>query len=281
VPAPAPALRRPSVPAPAPVPQLWGDASQEPSATASVTQGELEQIRRQLQGEPSPRRTAAASTPEQPEDTDRSLYSARAAAATVAAPRGVLKPSLGIAALTIFASAIAAHQTGNLPRIDLPQVPSVNLDLRPVLTPLGKAQTALRERYDEYFGGAQPPLPVPMLPRAAPQPPAPVVEQLKDEVPSDSANQTLLSEIPEEVLESRSMESPALEDEDPGRRAHAQRPVRGKGVLRLNSQPWSEIYVDDKPMGHTPEMHLELPAGRHNIRLKNSDHNLVKTFTEP
>jgi PEGA domain len=43
------------------------------------------------------------------------------------------------------------------------------------------------------------------------------------------------------------------------------------GLLKVNSTPWSEVYVDKKHVGHTPLLGLQLPAGRHVVELKNPD----------
>jgi serine/threonine-protein kinase len=44
----------------------------------------------------------------------------------------------------------------------------------------------------------------------------------------------------------------------------------GKGELRVNSRPWSNINVDGKPAGRTPEV-MELSAGRHSVVLTTSE----------
>ncbi|MEY4579685.1 MAG: hypothetical protein RL701_4388 [Pseudomonadota bacterium] len=50
------------------------------------------------------------------------------------------------------------------------------------------------------------------------------------------------------------------------------------GRLRLNSRPWSQVYVDGKQVGHTPLLGLELPAGKHTVRMVNEPMDLTKTF---
>jgi hypothetical protein len=44
----------------------------------------------------------------------------------------------------------------------------------------------------------------------------------------------------------------------------------GKGELRVNSRPWSNINVDGKPAGRTPEV-MDLSVGRHTVALTTSD----------
>lgn len=50
------------------------------------------------------------------------------------------------------------------------------------------------------------------------------------------------------------------------------------GTLKLNSVPWSEVYVDKKHVGHTPLHGIQLPAGRHTIELTNPDTGMRKTL---
>jgi PEGA domain len=51
------------------------------------------------------------------------------------------------------------------------------------------------------------------------------------------------------------------------------------GMLRLNSRPWSQVYVDGRLVGNTPQMGLPLSAGNHSIRLVNAQMGLTKTFS--
>jgi hypothetical protein len=50
------------------------------------------------------------------------------------------------------------------------------------------------------------------------------------------------------------------------------------GMLRINSRPWSRVFVDGKPAGNTPQMALEVKAGRHTIKLVNESLGLSKTI---
>jgi serine/threonine-protein kinase len=50
------------------------------------------------------------------------------------------------------------------------------------------------------------------------------------------------------------------------------------GTLQINSRPWSEISVDGRPVGNTPQRALQLSAGRHKIKLTNPDLGLSKTI---
>jgi serine/threonine-protein kinase len=52
----------------------------------------------------------------------------------------------------------------------------------------------------------------------------------------------------------------------------------GEGVLRINSRPWAEIFVDGAPFGNTPQPNLRLPAGAHTIELLNRPMSMNKTL---
>jgi hypothetical protein len=51
------------------------------------------------------------------------------------------------------------------------------------------------------------------------------------------------------------------------------------GTLRVNSLPWSEVFVDGKLVGNTPQMGLPLPAGHHKIKLVNAPLEMTKVFS--
>ena len=53
----------------------------------------------------------------------------------------------------------------------------------------------------------------------------------------------------------------------------------GSGTLRINSRPWSQVTVDGKAVGNTPQMNLSLPAGNHRVTLVNPEFNLRKNLT--
>ena len=53
----------------------------------------------------------------------------------------------------------------------------------------------------------------------------------------------------------------------------------GKGTLRINSRPWSKVYVDGRLVGNTPQMGLLLDSGKHTVTLVNPDFSLRKVLT--
>ena len=50
------------------------------------------------------------------------------------------------------------------------------------------------------------------------------------------------------------------------------------GVLRINSRPWSQVSIDGRPVGNTPQTTLQLRAGLHTVRLVNPDFGLKKSI---
>ncbi len=48
----------------------------------------------------------------------------------------------------------------------------------------------------------------------------------------------------------------------------------GPGTLRVNTTPWSQVFVDGRLIGNTPQMNISLPAGRYTITLVNPEFNI-------
>ena len=53
----------------------------------------------------------------------------------------------------------------------------------------------------------------------------------------------------------------------------------GPGTLRINSRPWSQVTIDGKSVGNTPQMNLALPSGTHKVTLVNPEFNLRKNLS--
>jgi serine/threonine protein kinase len=43
-----------------------------------------------------------------------------------------------------------------------------------------------------------------------------------------------------------------------------------RGSLSVNAIPWANIWLDDHSLGHTPRLHVPVPAGKHRVRLRNA-----------
>lgn len=96
---------------------------------------------------------------------------------------------------------------------------------------------------------------------------------------------------PREPREHREPREPTASSEPKLRRASQSEPVAARpepaakssggagGMLRLNSRPWSQVYVDGRLVGNTPQMALPLSNGNHSIRLVNTQMGLTKTFS--
>jgi hypothetical protein len=61
--------------------------------------------------------------------------------------------------------------------------------------------------------------------------------------------------------------------------APALRGGAGMSTLRVNSLPWSEVFIDGQFVGNTPQTNLPLPAGRHKIKLVNTPLEMSKTIS--
>lgn len=53
----------------------------------------------------------------------------------------------------------------------------------------------------------------------------------------------------------------------------------GNGRLRINTRPWSQVFVDGRLIGNTPQMGVELSAGEHRVTLVNTEFNIRETIT--
>jgi hypothetical protein len=79
----------------------------------------------------------------------------------------------------------------------------------------------------------------------------------------------------------RSTKSEKVEKADdaaPAAAAAERGATSGIGILRLNSRPWSQVFVDGKSVGNTPQMGLRLRAGKHQIELVNPQLGMSKKF---
>ncbi len=51
----------------------------------------------------------------------------------------------------------------------------------------------------------------------------------------------------------------------------------GTGTLRVNTRPWSKVFIDGRLIGNTPQMNISLEAGKHSVTLVNDDFAIRKT----
>jgi hypothetical protein len=51
------------------------------------------------------------------------------------------------------------------------------------------------------------------------------------------------------------------------------------GTLRINTRPWSQVVVDGRIIGNTPQQGIPLTAGSHRVQLVNAQMGMSKTVT--
>ncbi len=56
-------------------------------------------------------------------------------------------------------------------------------------------------------------------------------------------------------------------------------PLASKGILRINTRPWSRVQVDGKLVGTTPQVGIVLEAGSHTVTLTNPEFGLERVIT--
>ncbi len=84
---------------------------------------------------------------------------------------------------------------------------------------------------------------------------------------------------PRSVAKARSGSSRRAARASRASRRTAARAPQGAGFLRINTRPWSQVYVDNRLIGNTPQMRIQLGAGRHRVRLVNANFGIQKTIS--
>lgn len=74
--------------------------------------------------------------------------------------------------------------------------------------------------------------------------------------------------LPQAAVEPRAESAVA----DTGDRKHE------PGLLRINSRPWAQVFIDGKPRGATPQTGLPVNPGHHTVQLVNTPMGMSKTF---
>jgi serine/threonine-protein kinase len=54
--------------------------------------------------------------------------------------------------------------------------------------------------------------------------------------------------------------------------------AEGVGRLRINSRPWSRVFVDGRLVGNTPQAAIEVSPGRHQVELISEEFELRRTL---
>ncbi|MDH5674687.1 MAG: protein kinase [Myxococcales bacterium] len=115
---------------------------------------------------------------------------------------------------------------------------------------------------------------VPAQPAIAAPEPEPAAEAEPESEPEPAAAQP----SPQKLTKSSSRKSSSRETRKGTAVSGSTGGGGGFGVLRLNSRPWSQVTVDGRAVGNTPQMNLRLSAGAHTIRLHNPQFGLSKTL---
>jgi hypothetical protein len=87
------------------------------------------------------------------------------------------------------------------------------------------------------------------------------------DAPAGSKTDPLLDDKPD-AKPSAVPEPPDTADVKPTQPAAANSEL---GTLRVNSRPWSQVFIDGKGYGHTPRFNIELAAGSHSLELVNDE----------
>ncbi|HKP64372.1 MAG TPA: PEGA domain-containing protein [Polyangiales bacterium] len=77
---------------------------------------------------------------------------------------------------------------------------------------------------------------------------------------------------PDEAVDDEGEPPPASRSDEP-----AGTDEGGPGTLRVNSRPWSQVFVDGKLIGVTPQRAISLPPGSHTLLLVNDEFSIRKT----
>lgn len=55
--------------------------------------------------------------------------------------------------------------------------------------------------------------------------------------------------------------------------------ANGGGMLRVNSRPWSQVFVDGRLVGNTPQLGIQLSPGTHKLKLVSPDLGMTKQMS--
>lgn len=53
---------------------------------------------------------------------------------------------------------------------------------------------------------------------------------------------------------------------------------RNAGILRINSRPWAQVFIDGRLVGNTPQLGMQIAPGEHQVRLVNGMFGMSKSF---
>jgi hypothetical protein len=71
----------------------------------------------------------------------------------------------------------------------------------------------------------------------------------------------------------------SLTTAEPSQATASQSEPAQPGTLRINSRPWSQVFIDGRLVGNTPQREIMITPGSHSVRLVNAEFSMTKTFT--
>ncbi|OJH36086.1 serine/threonine-protein kinase [Cystobacter ferrugineus] len=213
------------------------------------------------ESEPRAQTPRPLSTPVQPLPAAKSSASKAMGARQETAPdksRGAGRWVLGtcVAALLLGGGGVLLWKTNSPP---VPRNPPA-VATRPEVPP-APASTPPRQ--------SAPPAADPALSPEAENKPAPAVAA----TPPDGNQEASAEQHPTapEPIAERDVPPPARPAAQVSKRATPRAKSTAKGTLELRIRPYATVYVDGKKVGETPLPPLELPVGRHIVRLVNEE----------
>jgi hypothetical protein len=179
---------------------------------------------------------------------------------------------------------LAPGQIVQLPHVELAPEPSAaasapdavpaKAPVRPVEAPVRPVEAPAADR--PAPAGPEQALPPPrVLPDPKPRPrPRPIASQKSRPSPAPVAQPA------EPVRPEPATAEKEPEPREPTPQAAPQPAAEGApGILRINSRPWSRVFVDGRLIGTTPQMKITLGAGLHTVTLVNPDFGLQKVLS--
>jgi eukaryotic-like serine/threonine-protein kinase len=138
------------------------------------------------------------------------------------------------------------------------------------------ARTSTRPRHPPSFPRPAPVTTPPNAVAATPPAAAPPSQVL---VPAPAPPAPVVTAPP--VVAPPPVAPPTVAPPTPGhnrvaRRASRAGPATGPGELMVQVAPWADVFVDGQKVGTTPFAPIELPAGRHEVRLENGPLHVVR-----
>ena len=148
---------------------------------------------------------------------------------------------------------------------------------RVALVPIAKAE-------EPVIAEPAPERPVIVVDPGSPEPaplkrPTPVKQQVAPrEQPKAPRDKKVVQAEPHKPREVKEPE-PVPESEQPEQpKAALGHQPAANGILRINSRPWSQVVLDGRVIGNTPQMSITLEAGSHTVTLINSEFGYKKTL---